>query len=140
MIDELANVNASGSPSGNIQLHEAALNECGAPLVRALSETDIASGDLAAGPRLLYLAKYFGIGVPNPWSLKMSFESNLARLEEIVAQLEGDRLDLNAALGLFEEGIELLRLASGELNETETRVKELIERADGVLELRDLGS
>ena len=70
----------------------------------------------------------------------MSFESNLARLEDIVAQLEGDRLDLNAALGLFEEGIELLRLASGELNETETRVKELIERADGVLELRDLGS
>lgn len=70
----------------------------------------------------------------------MSFESNLARLEEIVAQLEGDRLDLNAALGLFEEGIELLRLASAELNETETRVKELIERADGVLELRDLGS
>jgi exodeoxyribonuclease VII small subunit len=70
----------------------------------------------------------------------MSFESNLARLEDIVAQLEGDRLDLNAALGLFEEGIELLRLASSELNETETRVKELIERADGVLELRDLGS
>ncbi len=70
----------------------------------------------------------------------MSFESNLARLEEIVAQLEGDRLDLNAALGLFEEGIELLRLASGELNEAETRVKELIERADGVLELRDLGA
>lgn len=70
----------------------------------------------------------------------MSFESNLKRLDEIVAQLEGDRLDLNAALGLFEEGIELLRLASGELGETETRVRELIERADGVLELRDLGA
>ena len=69
----------------------------------------------------------------------MSFESNLKRLDAIVAQLEGDRLDLNAALGLFEEGIELLRLASGELAETETRVKELIERADGVLELRDFG-
>lgn len=68
----------------------------------------------------------------------MSFESNLKRLEAIVAQLESERLDLNAALGLFEEGIELLRLASGELEETETRVKELIERADGVLELRDL--
>lgn len=67
----------------------------------------------------------------------MTFESNLKRLDGIVAQLEGDRLDLNAALGLFEEGIELLRLASGELAETETRVKELIERADGVLELRD---
>ena len=70
----------------------------------------------------------------------MSFESNLKRLEEIVSQLEGERLDLNAALKLFEEGIELLRLASEELGETETRVKELIERADGVLELRDLSA
>ena len=68
----------------------------------------------------------------------MSFESNLKRLEAIVGQLEGERLDLNNALKLFEEGIELLRLASDELEETETRVKELIERADGVLELRDL--
>jgi exodeoxyribonuclease VII small subunit len=68
----------------------------------------------------------------------MSFETNLHRLEEIVAQLEGDRLDLNAALQLFEEGIELLRLASGELAETDSKVKELVERADGVLELRDL--
>ncbi len=68
----------------------------------------------------------------------MSFESNLSRLEEIVSKLENDRLDLNASLGLFEEGIELLRQASEELNETEARVKELVERADGVLELRDL--
>jgi exodeoxyribonuclease VII small subunit len=70
----------------------------------------------------------------------MSFEKNLARLEAIVAQLEGDRLDLNTSLKLFEEGVELLRLASAELNETEEKVKELVERADGVLELRDLGS
>jgi len=41
---------------------------------------------------------------------------------------------------LFEEGIELLRKAQEELNETETRVKELVERADGVLELRDFGT
>ncbi len=67
----------------------------------------------------------------------MTFESNLARLEQVVSQLETDRLDLDASLRLFEEGIELLRLASGELNEAETRVKELVERADGVLELRD---
>lgn len=68
----------------------------------------------------------------------MSFEKNLKRLEAIVAQLEDQRLELNQALGLFEEGIELLRQASGELGATESRVKELIERADGVLELRDL--
>ncbi len=67
----------------------------------------------------------------------MTFEANLARLEQVVSQLETDRLDMNASLRLFEEGIELLRLASDELNEAETRVKELVERADGVLELRD---
>lgn len=70
----------------------------------------------------------------------MSFETNLKRLEQIVAQLEGDRLELNASLGLFEEGIELLRQASEELNDTEVRVKELVERADGALELRDFSA
>jgi exodeoxyribonuclease VII small subunit len=68
----------------------------------------------------------------------MSFEKNLSRLDEIVAMLEGDKLDLNTSLKLFEEGVELLRLASEELNEAEEKVKELVERADGVLELRDL--
>ncbi|MBA3340841.1 MAG: exodeoxyribonuclease VII small subunit [Gemmatimonadaceae bacterium] len=67
----------------------------------------------------------------------MSFETNLTRLEQIVGKLETDRLDLDASLKLFEEGIELLRQASVELNEAESRVKELVERADGVLELRD---
>jgi exodeoxyribonuclease VII small subunit len=80
----------------------------------------------------------FDIASANPLSL--TFESNLARLDEIVSELEGGRLELARALALFEEGVELLRLASGELNETESRVKELIERADGVLELRDLRS
>lgn len=70
----------------------------------------------------------------------MSFESNLKRLEQIVAQLEGDRLELNASLALFEEGVELLRKASDELNETEVKVKELVEKADGALELRDFSA
>ena len=70
----------------------------------------------------------------------MSFEKNLARLEQIVTQLESGKPDLNASLKLFEEGVELLRLASEELNETEEKVKELVERADGVLELRDFNA
>ena len=68
----------------------------------------------------------------------MSFEKNLQRLEQIVSQLESEGLSLDDSLKLFEEGIELLRKAQEELNDTETRVKELVERADGVLELRDL--
>ena len=70
----------------------------------------------------------------------MTFEKNLSRLDQIVAQLEGDKLSLDASLKLFEEGIELLRKASEELDETETKVKELVERADGVLELRDFSA
>ena len=69
----------------------------------------------------------------------MSFESNLNRLEQIVSQLDGDRLDLNASLKLFEEGIELLRKASLELNETESKVKELVELRDDLFESGQVG-
>ncbi len=68
----------------------------------------------------------------------MTFEKSLRRLDEIMAALEKPQVGLDESLKLFEEGIELLRLASGELAETESKVKELVERADGVLELRDL--
>jgi exodeoxyribonuclease VII small subunit len=70
----------------------------------------------------------------------MSFEKNLNRLDAIVGQLESESLALDDSLRLFEEGIELLRQASEELKDTETRVKELVERADGALELRDFGT
>jgi exodeoxyribonuclease VII small subunit len=70
----------------------------------------------------------------------MSFESNLSRLDVIVGQLEGETLSLDESLRLFEEGIDLLRKASDELKDTETKVKELVERADGALELRDFGT
>lgn len=66
----------------------------------------------------------------------MSFEARLARLEEIVSRLEEDDVDLDASLKLFEEGIEVLRAASAELEKAEGKVKMLIERADGSFELR----
>ncbi len=64
----------------------------------------------------------------------MTFEERLARLEEIASELEGD-IDLAPSLALFEEGIELLRLAAGELGDAETRVQLLIERADGSVDI-----
>jgi exodeoxyribonuclease VII small subunit len=69
----------------------------------------------------------------------MSFESSLARLEAIVAELESDEVALDRALALFEEGVERLREASAELTRAEQSVKLLAERADGVFELPDLG-
>lgn len=61
----------------------------------------------------------------------MTFEERLARLEEIAAQLEGDDLELARALELFEEGINHLRGAAEELARAESRVQQLVERADG---------
>ena len=70
----------------------------------------------------------------------MTFEESVARLEQIVAELESDGLELEAALRLFEEGVERLRAAAAELARAEAQVKVLVENADGELELPDLGS
>lgn len=63
-----------------------------------------------------------------------SLEAHLARLEAIVDALEQEELELEAALGLFEEGIAHLRGARGILSRTEVRVEQLLEEADGELE------
>lgn len=63
----------------------------------------------------------------------MTYEARIARLEEIVVELEGN-VDLSSALALFEEGIENLRAAAAELDNAKTRVQRLIEHADGTFE------
>ncbi|PYP66356.1 MAG: exodeoxyribonuclease VII small subunit [Gemmatimonadetes bacterium] len=67
----------------------------------------------------------------------MPFESYLKRLEMIVAELEGDQLELARALELFEEGVECLRSASKELADARSHVQRLVERDDGSFELTD---
>jgi exodeoxyribonuclease VII small subunit len=69
----------------------------------------------------------------------MTFESALARLEAIVAELEGEQLELGRALALFEEGVQCMRTAASELAQAEAQVQRLVERADGSFELTDLG-
>ena len=70
----------------------------------------------------------------------LSFEDTLARLQEIVGELERDGVDLDRALRLFEEGVERLRAATGELSRAEATVKLLTERADGTFSLSDFGA
>lgn len=67
----------------------------------------------------------------------MTFEQRLARLEQIVAQLEGDGVDLAKALALFDEGVEHLRAASADLETAEATVHRLVERADGTFDVVD---
>ncbi|HKJ03503.1 MAG TPA: exodeoxyribonuclease VII small subunit [Longimicrobiales bacterium] len=55
-----------------------------------------------------------------------TLEGRLRRLEEILSQLEADEVDLERALGLFEEGVRLVREAEGILSATELKVEELL--------------
>lgn len=64
--------------------------------------------------------------------------ADLRRLEEIVRALEGDDVDLDQALTLFEEGVGRLRTAQERLTEAEARVERVLEDAAGVLKLTQL--
>lgn len=64
-----------------------------------------------------------------------TYEAAVKRLQQIVGELEGDRLPLADALALFEEGVGRLRDAADALAEAEARVTRLIEQADGTFVL-----
>src|SRR5262249_46649653 len=55
-----------------------------------------------------------------------SFESSLASLEQIVAQLESGDLPLERALALFEEGVALARRCQSQLGDAERKVELLL--------------
>ena len=62
---------------------------------------------------------------------KQSFESSVARLEEIVRILESGNEGLDASLKLYEEGIGLIRSCTSLLENAEQSVKVLRMQADG---------
>jgi exodeoxyribonuclease VII small subunit len=57
---------------------------------------------------------------------EQSFESSLASLERIVAQLESGDLPLERALELFEEGVALARRCQSQLGDAERKVEMLL--------------
>ncbi len=58
-------------------------------------------------------------------------EEALARLEEIVRALDAEGLPLEDSLKLFEEGVRLADSLKKRLEESELRIKKILERADG---------
>jgi exodeoxyribonuclease VII small subunit len=68
----------------------------------------------------------------------LSFAAQLERLEAIVRQLEGQELDLDDALKLFEEGVERLREARDRLTAAEVKVKQVLADQAGNLKVEDL--
>jgi len=67
----------------------------------------------------------------------MTLEQRLERLDAIVAELEDERIDLASALALFEEGVSCLREAATTLADADTRVKRLVELADGAFVIEE---
>ncbi len=61
----------------------------------------------------------------------LSFEAALARLEETVRLLESGNVPLDDSLALFEEGIALVRLCNGKLDNAEQKVVKLKLMSDG---------
>ena len=60
-----------------------------------------------------------------------TFEAAMARLEAIVRSLEEGKLTLEDSLAAFEEGIRLVKLCTGQLDNAEQRVKLLMEGDGG---------
>ena len=60
-----------------------------------------------------------------------SFEEAMARLEEIVAEIESEELGLERQFELFQEGMTLARFCDGKLSEVQKSVEIVLKEAAG---------
>ena len=68
---------------------------------------------------------------------ELSFEDAIKRLQQIAEELEKDGYSLDASLGLYEEGIKLIRYCNTVLSDAERKVKYLSATPDGEIEEKD---
>lgn len=66
-----------------------------------------------------------------------NFEESMKRLDEIVVQLEGDRLPLDKMIALYEEGVGLARICGEKLEAAEQKVRLIAKQADGSVTLEE---
>jgi len=69
----------------------------------------------------------------------LSFEEAIAELEQLVSTMEQGDLPLEAALGAFEQGIQLANLSQQKLKQAEQKIKMLVEK-NGSQELVDISA
>lgn len=71
-------------------------------------------------------------------SAEPAFEAILARLQEVVGELERGDLPLERSLALFEEGVRLARQGGSRLDAAEARVEELLAANEAGVRTRPL--
>ena len=69
---------------------------------------------------------------------KLSLEESMARLEEIAAELEGEKLSLDKSVKLYEEGVKLAAKCATELEDAKRKIKILQQGKNGEIELVDM--
>ncbi len=69
---------------------------------------------------------------------KFSLEAAMTRLEEIVSEMEGEKLPLDKSLKLYEEGIGLVARCSEELEVAKRKIRILQQGKDGEIEIADV--
>ncbi len=62
----------------------------------------------------------------------LTFEKAMARLEDIVADMEGGELSLDRMMARFEEGNRLIAFCGCKLDEVEKKIEILVKEGDGV--------
>jgi exodeoxyribonuclease VII small subunit len=68
----------------------------------------------------------------------LSFDDALAELQRTVAELEAGGQPLEAAIALYERGVALQARCERLLADAELRVQQLVARAGGAIETRDV--
>ena len=66
---------------------------------------------------------------------KFDFEKAMAKLEQLISDLESGKLGLDESIKVFEEGVELSKQCHKKLTEAEAKVKQLIKSENGEFEL-----
>ena len=62
-----------------------------------------------------------------------NFEQSLARLEQLVREMEGGQLSLEKMMAHFEEGMALVKSCGGKLNEVEAKIEMLVKKGDKIV-------
>ncbi|NBV85884.1 MAG: exodeoxyribonuclease VII small subunit [Verrucomicrobia bacterium] len=68
-------------------------------------------------------------------SAEATFEAALERLEQIVGEMEGDKLPLEELLGRYEEGTRLVKVCQERLTSAEKRIELITKNAAGEVAL-----
>lgn len=68
----------------------------------------------------------------------LSFDDALAELQRTVTELESGGQPLEAAIALYERGVALQARCERLITDAELRVQQLVQRAGGALETRDV--